>query len=221
MNSVETFDIVEEFKKCMLTAPVEVKEEFSYWCLGKNSNDTYDISISLDEYIEKIHSILDGTYDKSFNYVTYVSLTDNYDFIFNEYYNNDYSNLFKLKINVTNAYRIRNTNNMLYSCFLTEAIPKSKFKLSFLSFYTNCCCLLVTHDRFKSFDEFTLLKTAAYWNEYFKKHFNWLNEYKFLFIFTNRNKILCSNKILSNDDSKRYKININNKQVLHSLIYEN
>lgn len=221
MNSVETFDIVEEFKKCMLTAPVEVKEEFSYWCLGKNSNDTYDISISLDEYIEKIHSILDGTYDKSFNYVTYVSLTDNYDFIFNEYYNNDYGNLFKLKINVTNAYRIRNTNNMLYSCFLTEAIPKSKFKLSFLSFYINCCCLLVTHDRFKSFDEFTLLKTAAYWNEYFKKHFNWLNEYKFLFIFTNRNKILCSSKILSNDDSKRYKININNKQVLHSLIYEN
>ena len=39
--------------------------------------------------------------------------------------------------------------------------------------------------------------------------------------YTNRNKILCSNKILSNDDSKRYKININNKQVLHSLIYEN
>lgn len=221
MIAIKTFDILEEFKNCIINAPKEVKDDFEFWCLGKNRADTYDISISLEEYINKIKMIINGTYDKSFNYVTYVALNDRYELIFNEYYDTNYEGLFKTKININQIYKLKNLNNAVYSCFLTEANPHTKFKMSFRSFIANCCWVLVTHERHISFNDFTLLKTAAYWNYYFKKHFNWLNDYDYLFILHNKNKIMFSDKILTNDEIKKYKINnVNNKQVLHSLIYE-
>lgn len=220
-----TYNILDLFKECVKEMPKEVYDEFSYWCLGKNDADTLDISISLDDYIEKIKSIINGIYEKPYKYVHYISLNRKYSGLYKEYWPIDYDNGFRCRLKEFAYYENNHYKaDISFSFFIAyNNYPKSKPKLTFNNLRSNPSFLLVINDRFNNWTEFCLLKTAAFWTEFLDKYINKLgNDYVYMFNIKNRKFIYTFDYLPEHKVLKKLRLNMyNNKQVINNMIYDN
>ena len=222
---METYNILDLFKECVSNMPKEIYDEFSYWCLGKNDADVLDISLTLDDYLKKIESIFNGTYDKEYSYVYFMPLNRQYDGLFKEYWPTDYDNVFKYRMREFEFYsnNFSRTSNVLPFTFFLNKVnnPKSKPTLKFNNLRANCSMILVLNDRFNGFGDFCLLKTAAFWTEFFRSKIEKLgNNYSFMFNFKNKNTIYTFDGYLpDHKELKKYKLRKYSKEIINNMIY--
>lgn len=221
---MKTYDILSLFRECVAKMPQEVYDEFSYWCLGKNDADVLDISSSLDEYLDKVRSILNGTYNKPYRYVNYTSLDKRYSALYKEYWPTTYDRGFMYKLRKIAYYENNNfTCNPPFSFFLgISTFKNSKPLMTFNNLRSNCCFILILNDRFSSFADFCLLKTAAFWTEFFNENIMKLgNNYVFLFNFANKKKIYTFDYLPDGKEITKYKLHKYDNSIIDNMIYDN